>query len=149
MVYLEKCNIKEVTESEDFLSICDKLKYVPDCKMKESVFYGYMVAGIYNKKTKVFVSYDDNKMSGCAVITISNNLSGELTLFVVFLWVNPHYRKLWKDYMKYIEKKARELNAVKISFTTSRSEKAIERQMGKYGYKKIYNVIEKNIKEVI
>ena len=47
--------------------------------------------------------------------------------------------------MKHIENKAKEYKAVKISFTTARNEKAIDRQMGRYGYKKKYIVIEKEV----
>jgi len=114
--------IKQITDSKTFLEICDKLKDVKDCKLKQDKFYTY-----------------------CSVITIGDDITGELTLFVVFQWINPHYRKLWKDYMKFIEGKAKEYKVAKISFTTARSEKAIDRQMGKFGYKKIYNVIEKEV----
>ncbi len=136
--------IKKITDSKTFLEICDKLKYVPDCKLKENILYSYMVSGLYNKKILTFASYD-GEMNGCAVITISNDITGDLTLFVMFLWIDPHYRKLWKEYMKFTEEKAREYKVKKISFTTSRSEKAIERKMGKYDYKKVYNVIEKEM----
>jgi hypothetical protein len=132
--------IKQITDSETFLKIVDKLDDVPDCKLSKKALYSYMVAGEYNKHTFVYAS--DN---GCAVITVNNDIIGELTLFVVFLWINPQYHKLWKNYMKFIEGKAKEHKCKKISFTTSRSEEAIKRQMGKYGYKKIYNVIEKEL----
>jgi len=138
--------IKQITDSKTFLEICDKLKDVKDCKLKQDKFYTYMIAGIYSEKTLTFASYaDDGELSGCSVITIGDDITGELTLFVVFQWINPHYRKLWKDYMKFIEGKAKEYKVAKISFTTARSEKAIDRQMGKFGYKKIYNVIEKEV----
>ncbi len=136
--------IKQITDSKIFLEICDRLKYVPDCKLKENILYGYMISGLYNKKILTFASYDD-EMNGCAVITISNDITGDLTLSVMFLWIDPHYRKLWKEYMKFTEEKAREYKVKKISFTTSRSEKAIERKMDKYGYKKVYNIIEKEM----
>ena len=137
--------IKQVNDSKTFLEICDKLKDVPDCKLKERSFYSYMIAGLYNEMTLTFASYDKDKINGCAVLTIGKDISDEMTLYVVFLWMNPHYRKLWKDYMKFIEGKAKEYHCQKISFTTSRSEKAIDRQMGKYGYRKVYNVIEKEV----
>lgn len=138
--------IKQITDSKTFLDICDRLGDVPDCKLKSNTFYTYMIAGIYSEKTLTFASRDDKgELSGCSVITIVKDIIGDLTLFVVFQWINPHYRKLWKDYMGFIEGKAKEYKAVKISFTTARSEKAIDRQMGKYGYRKVYNVIEKEV----
>ena len=138
--------IKQTNNSKTFLEICDKLSDVPDCKLSKKVLYTYMIAGIYNEKTLAFASYDDKGgMTGCSVITINNDITGELTLFVIFQWINPHYRKLWKDYMKFIENEAKEYKCKKISFTTSSGEKAIDRQMGKYGYKKMYNLIEKEV----
>lgn len=138
--------IKQVNNSKTFLDICDKLEFVKDCKLNKKVLYSYMIAGLYNGKTLTFASYGDKgEMSGCSVITINNDISGDLTLFVVFQWISPHYRKIWKKYMEFTEDKAKEYKCKKISFTTARSEKAIDRQMGKFGYKKIYNVIEKEV----
>jgi len=140
--------IKQINDNKTFLEICDKLKYVPDCKLTENRLYTYMISGTYNKKILAFASYD-NKMNGCAVLIIGEDIIGDLTLFLIFIWIDPHYRKLWKEYMKFIEEKAKEYKVRKISFATTRSEKAIDRHLGKYDYKKVYNVIEKEIKEVV
>lgn len=137
--------IKQVTDSKAFLDICDKLKEVKDCRLKENVLYSFMAAGKFNKKTFTYASYENNKMNGCEVITLNNDLNGDLTLFIIFLWLSPYYRKLWKNYMKFTEKKAKEYKCKKISFVTSRSEKAINEHLGKFGYRKVYNVIEKEM----
>jgi len=143
--------IKQVRDSKTFLDIVDKLDDT-DCKLSKKSLYSFMIAGEYNKQTFTYASYNDtnndtnnNKMTGCEVTTLNNALNGDLTLTVVFLWIDPHYRKLWKNYLKYTELRAKEFKCKKISFTTSRSEEAIKRQMGKYGYKKAYNVIEKEM----
>ena len=136
--------IKQVKDIKTFLEICDKLDFVKDCKLSKSQLYSYMVSGEYNRRIFAFASYDHN-MNGCTVITINKDITGELTLFVVFLWISPKFRKLWKKYMVFIEGKAKEFKCKKISFTTSRNENTIERQIGKYGYKKTYNVIEKEM----
>lgn len=140
--------ITQITDSNTFLEICDKLDDVPDCKLSKKALYSYMVSGEYNKRVFVYASFD-GEMNGCEVIALNNDLNGVLTLSVIFLWISPCHRKLWKEYMKFTEKRAIVLKCKKISFTTTRSEKAINRQMGKYGYRKVYNVIEKEIKEVI
>lgn len=138
--------IKQITDSNVFLNICDKLDYVKDCKLSKKVLYSFMIAGEYNKQTFVYASYGKYyKMTGCSILHISKDISGGLVLFVIFQWINPNCRKLWKDYMKFTEKKAKEFKVERISFTTTRSEKAIERHLGKYGYKKTYNVIEKEV----
>ena len=137
--------IKQTSDSKTFLEICDKLEDVPDCKLNKKSLYSFMIAGEYNLQTFVYASYDDNKMNGCSVLHLTGDMTGSSVLIVIFQWLDPHYRKLWKDYMRFIEGKAKKYHCQKISFTTSRSEKAIDRQMGEYGYKKVYNVIEKEV----
>jgi len=139
--------IKQFNDSNTFLEICDKLDDVPDCKLSKKSLYSFMVSGEYNKRIFTFASFDGKigKMTGCEVIALNNDLNGVLTLSVVFLWISPCYRKLWKEYMKFTELKALEFKCKKISFTTSRNEKAIDRQMGKYNYRKVYSVIEKEM----
>lgn len=139
--------IKSVKDSETFLKIVDKLDDT-DCKLSKKSLYSFMVSGEYNKRVFVYASYEgetNDEMTGCEVITLNNNLNGVLTLSVIFLWISPHCRKLWKEYLKFTENRAKEHKCKKISFTTNRSEKAIERHLGKYGYFKAYNVIEKRI----
>ena len=135
--------IKQITDSKIFLEICDKLDDT-DCKLSKKSLYSFMIAGEYNKQTFTYASYN-NKMTGCEVITLNNALNGDLTLTVVFLWISPRHRKLWKNYLKYTELRAKEFKCKKISFTTSRNEEAIKRQMGRYGYRKKYSVIEKEV----
>jgi len=134
----------------DFLKVCDKLKETKDCKLKESRLYGYMVAGQFNDRIFTYVSYDKDKMNGCAILTIQNDIIGDLTLFVIYMFIDRHYPKLSVEYVNFIEQKAKELKAEKISFTTHRKPKAVERKYGKFGYKHRCSVIEKiMIKEVI
>ncbi len=137
--------IKQIIDSKDFLEICDKLEKVKDCRLTKKALYNFMVAGLFHKKTFVYASYENNKMNGCSVIHINEDITGELKLFLVFQWIDVHHPKLWKEYMKFIEAKAKEFKAKKISFTTARNEKAIERRLGKYGYKKIYSIVEKEV----
>lgn len=138
--------IKQVNDSKTFLEICDKLDFVKDCKLSKKALYTFIIAGIYSEKTLSFVSHNNkDEMDGCAVINVNNDITGDLTLSLVFLWIDPHNRKLWKDYMKFIEDLAKEYKVIKISFTTMRSEKAIDKHLGKFGYSKVYNVIEKRM----
>jgi len=136
--------IKKINNSSIFLDICNKLKYVPDCKLTQDKLYNYMIAGIYTEKVLTFASHDE-KMNGCAVLTIGEDITGDKTLFLFFIWIDPHYQKLWKEYLKFVEQKAKEFECKKISFFTVRSEKVIDRYLGKFGYKKVYNVIEKEV----
>jgi len=136
--------IKQITDSKTFLEISDKLKEVRDCELKQSSLYNYMIAGIYNKKIFTFASYDKDKMNGCLILTLIE-LSSDLCLNILFIWIDRHYPKLWKEYIKFIDKKAKEFRIKRIIGITKRSVKVIERKYGKYGYKKTYNVFTKEV----
>jgi len=136
--------IKQYKDSKVFLEICDKLKEVKNCELKQSSLYNYMVAGIYNKKVFTFASYDKNRMNGCLVLTLIE-LSGDLCLNILFIWIDKHYPKLWKEYIKFIDEKAKEFKVKKIAGISKRSAKSIERKYGKYGYHKTYNVFTKEM----
>ena len=137
-------------DNDDFLNICDKLKETRDCRLKESRLYSYMVAGKFNDKIFTYVSYDRDKMNGCVILALERDIIGDLTLFIIYMFIDRQYPKLSVEYVNFIEKRAKELKADKISFTTHRNSKAIERKFGKYGYKHRCSVIEKIIeKEVI
>ncbi len=136
--------MKQITDSKTFLEICDKLKYVKDCELKQDTLYGYMVAGIYNKKIFTFASYDKDRMNGCLILTLIE-LHSDLCLNILFVWIDRHYPKLWIEYIKFIEEKAKEFKVKRIMSITKRDAKVIERKYGKYGYKKKYNVFIKEM----
>jgi len=137
--------IKQYKDYNIFLEICDKLKEVKDGELSEKSLYGYMTAGIYNKKVFTFASHDKGKMNGCLVLTLVeiNQIMG---LDILFVWLDAHYPKLFKEYIAFIDKKAKEYKTKRIISITKKSVKLIERKYGKYGYKKVYNIF---VKEVI
>lgn len=137
--------IKQYENSKTFLDICDKLNEIKDCELNQNSLYNYMIAGIYNRRTFTFASYDKNKMNGCLILTLVNNLNSDLCLNIIFVWIDKHYPRLWREYIKFIEEKSKEFKVRKIIGTTKRSVKAIERKYGKYGYRKTYNVFEKEM----
>ena len=142
-------NINLTLDTDDFLKVCGKLKETKDCRLKENRLYGYMVGGIFDDKISTYVSYDKDKMNGCVILTLQRDLIGDLTLFIVYMFIDRHYPKLTLEYMKFIEEKAIELKADKISFTTHRNPKAIEKKYGQFGYKHRCSVIEKIIKKEV
>lgn len=137
--------MKQITDSKTFLEICEKLKYVKDCELKQNILYGYMIGGLYSKRVFTFASYDKDKMNGCLILTLIE-LHSEPCLNILFVWIDKHYLKLWKEYIKFIEEKAREFKVKKIMSISKRSVKAVERKYGKYGYEAKYNVF---IKEMV
>ena len=142
--------IKLTLDTDDFLKICDKLKETKDCRLKENRLFGYMIAGKFDKRISTYVSYDKAKMNGCVILTLGRDLVNNLTLYIVYMFIDKNYPKLSMEYMKFIEQKAKEFKVDKISFTTHRKSEAVVRKYGKYGYKHRCSVIEKIIgKEVI
>ena len=137
-------------DTDDFFKVCDKLKETKDCKLKEDKLYSYMVAGQFDDRISTYVSYDKGKMNGCVILTLQRDIIGDLTLFVIYMFIDKHCPKLSVEYVNFIEQKAKEFKAEKISFTTHRNPKVVERKYGKFGYKHRCSVIEKiMIKDVI
>ena len=131
---------------EEFMEMCNKLKEVKDCELTKEKLFNYMYAGLQTKRTFSFVSYD-KEMNGCIVLTIGKNLIDDLAVYVIFIWIDKHYPKLWLKYMKFVEDVAKQFKAKKIIGSTKRNAEAIDRKLEKYGYKVTYNVLEKEIKE--
>jgi len=142
--------IKLCENNNNFLDICDKLQEVKGARLTQNILYNYMIAGLYNKQTFTYISYDDDKMNGCLVLFLSKDQIGELTLVLLFTWIDAHYLKLHKEFIEIATQKAKELEAKKISIITNRNEKVIDRRIGKYGFKKVCSIFEKRTeKEVI
>lgn len=137
--------IKLYKDNKTFLEICDKLRYVKDCELKQNTLYTYMIGGLYNKRTFTFASYDEYKMNGCLVLTLIK-LNFDLCLNILFVWIDRKYPKLWKEYIKFLDKKAKEFKVKRIINITKRNTKAIERKYGKFGYYKKYSVIVKEVR---
>lgn len=136
--------IKQCKDNKLFLEICDKLEEVRDCELKQSSLYSYMIGSLYNKRTFTFASYDKEKMNGCLILTLIV-LHSDLCLNILFVWIDKHYLKLWKEYIKFIDEKAKEFKVKRIMSITKRNAEGIERKFGKYGYKAKYNIIVKEM----
>lgn len=136
-------------DSKEFFNICDKINLVKNPKLTEKTLYNFMISGLYNKKVFTFVSYDKDKMNGCSIFLLTKDILGELTLGMVFTWIDAHYPKLLSSFVDIATKKAKELNAEKIVITTNRKEKVINRRINKYGFKKAFSIYEKRIKKEV
>ena len=135
-----------ITDKVDLLDITEKLKYVKDSPLSEQSFYFYMWNGIRNRKIFTYASYDDGKMSGCLVLSLERDLNPGLILYLIFVWIDKKFPKLWIEYVRFVEEKAKELGAKRILINTKRNAKAIERKLEKYGYKQKYVIFEKKVK---
>jgi len=136
-------------DNNEFLNICDKVKLVKNPKLTEKTLYKYMISGLYNNQVFTFVSYDKGKINGCLILLLTTDILGELTLGMVFSWMDAHYLKLYGEFINIATEKAKELGASKIAITTNRKEKVIDRRIGKYGFKKAFSVFEKRIEKEV
>ncbi|MEA2015508.1 MAG: hypothetical protein U9O59_02130 [Actinomycetota bacterium] len=137
--------IEQIKDKSKIKEICDKIKYVKDCPIDEQSFYYHLYAGMINGKILLFGSYENEKMNGCLVLELSKDLSTDLILSLVFVWIDKDKPKLWIDFIKYTEEKAKEFKADKILINTKRSARAIEKKLNKYGYNAKYTIFEKKV----
>jgi len=137
--------IKQVYSNDEFLNITDKLKEVDNCKLSANTLYTYMVSGMYNKNTFTYASYDNGEMNGCLVLQLFNDMDGDLSLLMLFIWLNNHYPKLLEEFIHLGNDKAKELHAKKIYFIANKNEKVIERRTGKFGFTKAYVTYRKEV----
>lgn len=135
----------EIKDKDGLREICDKLKYVKDCPIDEQSFYFHLYAGLLNKQIFSYATYKDEQMKGCLVLSLGKDLSTDLILSLVFVWIDKHYPKLWIEFVKFAEEKAKELGANRILINTKRNAKAIERKLNKYGYSQKYIIFEKRL----
>jgi len=131
--------------SDKFLNICDKVQEVKGARLTEKILYDYMIAGLYGNQVFTYISYDGDKMNGCLILFLTKDQIGELTLGMLFTWIDAHYLKLHKEFIEIATQKAKELEAKKISIITNRNEKIIDRRIGKYGFKKTCSIFEKRM----
>lgn len=134
-----------ITNKVDLLDICDKLQYVKNCPLGKQSFYFYIWNGIRNKKIFTYASYENEQMNGCLVLSLERDLNPDLILSLIFVWIDKKYPNLWIEYVKFVEEKAKELGVKRILINTKRNAKAIERKLGKYGYKQKYVIFEKKV----
>jgi len=139
----------QIKDKDKLREICDKIKYVKDCPIDEQSFYFHLYGGMITGKILVFVNYENGKMNGkmngCLVLELGKDLSPDLILSLVFVWIDKKHTKLWKEFVKFTEEKAKELKANRILINTKRNVKAIERRLNKYGYSAKYTIFEKEV----
>lgn len=130
--------IKQVSSNDIFLKICDKLKEVKECRLNANTLYAYMLSGTYNKDTFTYASYDNGEMNGCLVLKKFIDNSEIPSFMMLFVWVNAHHTKLLEEFIKFTDKKAKELGIKKIYFIANHKEEVIIRRVGKFGFRRTY-----------
>ena len=131
--------IKQTFNNNIFLEIVDKLKEVKDCKLSANTLYAYMLA----EDVFTYASYDNKIMNGCLVLKLFKDNEGDTALLMLFVWIDPYYPKLYKDFIGVGNNKAKKEKAVKMYIIANRNEKAIERRTG---FKRAWSTY---VKEVI
>jgi len=136
--------IKLIDDTNIFLEICDKIKEVKCCELKESVLYNYMITGLYGQHIFTYADYD-KQLNGCVVFAVQEDIKKDTIIHIIFLWIDKHYPKLLKQFQNIIEDKAKEFKVKKICFTVKDNTPAVERKAARDGYKKTYYIYEKEM----
>ncbi len=135
--------IKQIYSNDVFFNICDKLKEVDDCKLSANTLYTYMASGV--KNTFTYASYNNKEMNGCLVFQVFNDMDGDKSLLMLFVWIDAHYPKLAGEFINLSNDKAKELHAKKLYLIANKNEKVIERRIGKFGFTKAYTTYRKEV----
>ena len=64
----------------------------------------------------------------------------------VWMWVDPHYPKLYLNVVKLADELAIEKFADRIVICTQRKAETVERKLNKFGYNAKYTLFEKEVK---
>ena len=134
--------IIEAIETEQLEKISNKaIEYFPDIFSFDN-YYKYLRCGIFELRIIALMT-EKSDMTSCAVLRIERNFKNQLIMIVDFMWIDPHYPNLFKEYLEYASMIVKEKGIKKIIIITSRNEKAFERKYGKYGFHKTYTTFEK------
>lgn len=138
-----------ITYKRDELNlICEKLKEVRDCELTPEKAFEFMYSGLFNKRVFPFVTYrEDKKLNSCLILSVGQSLISDLSLYVIFIWIDKESPELWKKIMEFVETMAKSFKVSRIIGSTKRV--GFGRKLREYGYKETYRIIEKIIKEVI
>jgi len=139
--------IEPAKDVSHFFDICGKLDEMPGYRITQNGLMQFLVGGAYGNRSEAWISYEDKRMTGCIVFHHGGDLANTPTLYVIFLWTDPHHPELIKEYMELAENVAKTRHEKRISMTTARNAKAIERKFGRYGYQQVYAVIEKEVNQ--
>jgi len=136
--------IIEAIETEQLEKIAKKVEECFPDIFSFDTYYKYLRYGIFELRIIALMT-EESDMTSCAVLRIERNFKNQFIMIVDFMWVDPHYPKLFKKYLEYVDKIVAEKNIKKIIIITSRDERAFQRKYGKYGFNKTYTTFEKVI----
>ena len=136
--------IIEAIETEQLEKIAKKVEECFPDIFSFDTYYKYLRCGIFELRIIALMT-EESDMTSCAVLRIERNFKNQLIMIVDFMWIDPHYPNLFKEYLEYASMIVKEKGIKKIIIITSRNEKAFERKYGKYGFHKTYTTFEKVI----
>jgi hypothetical protein len=90
-------------------------------------------------RAKALVTRNGERLTSVSVMTFGTTLDGEDFVSIDFMWIDPHYPKLFRVYLEYVDN----LGVKRVLIPTIRNEEAFLRKYGKYGFRKKYAVFEK------
>lgn len=136
--------ILEVSEREHLIMICEKAANTYPHDINPAVYYKYLRCGIFANRILALATFSP-VMTSCIVLCLGKDLYDRNIATTDFMWIDPHYPQLYKEYLNYADKLAEEKNIKVFNIITHRNEKAFERKYGKYGFSKAYTVFQKKV----
>lgn len=133
-----------ITRNTDHLiEIANKTKEMKNKQLEPAGFLKHMLVGVKDNRTIVLRSPEKGKMDSCIVMTIIKEFS-KVILWIDFVWTDPENKKIGDKLMKAVDDTANTLEADSIQGRMTRGMRGAKK---KYGFKKVYEVISKSIKE--
>lgn len=105
----------------------------------ETTYFMYVYSEMLVGKAKVLVTEEGERLTSVAVVLFGYGVDGQPYVSVDFMWIDPHYPRLFLEYLK----QAEGWGVKRILIPTVRNEEAFLRKFGKYGFRKKYVVFEK------
>lgn len=135
-----------VSQTNVMARICMTLKDVKKEPIDPYIFLDYISMALAFGRCIVFVTFNEKQELNCCVVMLLNNvpIKGKI-LWIEWAWTDGKDLNLGKKVFEKIEDLAQKLKATRIAGAMQRGLVGVFK---KYGFKKAYTVIEKEVKKI-
>ena len=132
-----------VSQANIIARICMTLKHAEKDPIDPHIFLKYIAKGIVIGRCIIFVTFNkETELNSCVVMFVNNNPIKGKILWLEWAWTDGKDLRLGLKVFKKIEDLARRLKVDRIAGSMLKGLAGVSR---KYGFKKAYTVMEKEI----
>lgn len=131
------------TKIAQLIKIANQTRLMKNKQLEPAGFLKHMIYGLKNNSTIILVSPEKGEMQACIVMTIIKEFS-QIILWIDFAWIEPRNKDIGQKLMKAVDDTAKTLKANCIRGRMTRGMGGAKK---KYGFKKTYEVVSKQIEE--